>query len=92
MSVVIVAIVISKDIVPPMVLDTRGFLFGDLVAGNMPPALDFLCLFGTRLASVLDKIILIRLNNFHDFLVDDGGAFAIARLMAGRKPHKCHCQ
>lgn len=81
-SVVIVVIVISKDIVPPIMFDTRSFLFGNLVAGNMPPALDFLRLFSTRLATVLDKIILIRLNNFHDFLVDDGGALAIARLMA----------
>lgn len=90
--IVVMIVIVAEDIVPPMVLDSGHFRFGNLVTGDLAPPLNFLRLFGARLTAIFNEIILIGLTNFHDFLIDDGGAFAITSLVARRKANKRHSQ
>ena len=90
--VIVPAVVIvpaAKDVVPPMVFFACHFIFRHLGADDLTPANDFLGLVGAG-GAILDGIIIFAQVN--DFLVLEGRALAVARLLARRQDHDGHSE
>jgi hypothetical protein len=68
-----------EKVLPPVVFLASGFLFGDFSANHLPPALNFSGAVRTRRAVLNGKELVTQL---YHFIVLDGGATAIARLLA----------
>lgn len=90
--VIVPAVVIvpaAKDVVPPMVFFACHFIFRHFGADDLTPANDFLGLVGAR-GAILDGIVIFAQVN--DFLVLEGRALAVARLLARRQDHDGHSE
>lgn len=78
----VIVVVDAEQLLPPAGVLARHLVLRDFVADHLSPTLDFLGFVGTG-RIVLNGVIL--LTQVHHFLVLDGGATAIARLLARRQ-------